>query len=86
MLIFTSIVAFAIIILLLVFMLLIALPLYFHADRSGYPLPWLEPSGVEQEAVRTQLHTAIGDKPPGGVVLVSFDYTPAQEGEIIGRF
>ena len=66
----------------LIFLLAISLPLFFHFDRGGYPFPWLEPSLDEQEAIRNRLQGALGDKLPGSVALVAFDYTPANEGEM----
>ncbi|RME46378.1 MAG: hypothetical protein D6796_09090, partial [Caldilineae bacterium] len=66
----------------LLFLLLLIVPLFIHYDRGGYPFPWLEPSPAEQEAIRTELQTAIGALPPEAVALVSFDYTPATEGEM----
>lgn len=65
-----------------VFLLIIAIPLFNHYDRGGFPFPWLEPSPIEQQAIRNRLQGVLGDKPPGSVALVSFDYTPATEGEM----
>jgi hypothetical protein len=64
------------------FLLIIAIPLFNHYDRGGFPFPWLEPSAIEQQAIRNRLQGVLGDKPPGSVALVSFDYTPATEGEM----
>ncbi len=65
-----------------VFLLIIVIPLFNHYDRGGFPFPWLEPSPIEQQAIRNRLQGVLGDKPPGSVALVSFDYTPATEGEM----
>jgi hypothetical protein len=66
----------------LLFVILIAIPLFIHYERGEYPSPWLDPSPDEQEAIRTELQYAISNKPPGSIALVSFDYTPATEGEM----
>ena len=66
----------------LIFLLAISLPLFIHSDQGGYPVPWLIPFLDEQEVIRNRLQGALGDKLPGSVALVAFDYTPATEGEM----
>ncbi len=66
----------------LLFLALIAIPLFAHYDRGGYPYPWLEPSPIQQQDVRQELQNAIVSQPPDSIALVSFDYTPATAGEM----
>ncbi|HEY84808.1 MAG TPA: hypothetical protein G4N96_06830, partial [Chloroflexi bacterium] len=66
----------------LLFLALIAIPLFAHYDRGGYPYPWLEPSPIQQQDVRQELQNAIASQPPDSIALVSFDYTPSTAGEM----
>ncbi|MEM7028374.1 MAG: hypothetical protein AAF629_02190 [Chloroflexota bacterium] len=66
----------------LAFMIILALPLFYHFDRGGIPFPWLEASQDEQVNVRNQLQSVVSDKLPGSIALVSFDYTAAHDGEM----
>lgn len=65
-----------------IFLLLIAFPLFTHYDRGGYPFPWLEPSLAAQEEIQAQLQSVVGIHPPESIALVAFDYSPAFEGEM----
>ncbi len=61
---------------------IIAVPLFSHFNQGGYPFPWLKPSSASEEAVRAEVQTVVGSQLPNAVALVSFDYTPATEGEM----
>ncbi len=66
----------------LIFVLLLAFPLFVHRTYQGYLLPWLLPDIRQQQLIRDEMQEAIITKPPNSVALVSFDYTPGTAGEM----
>ena len=66
----------------ILFLTVISIPLFVHYDRGGYSEPWLVPSPDEQQDLQNRMQSVLIDQLPGSIVLVSFDYTPATEGEM----
>ncbi len=66
----------------LIFVLLLAFPLFVHRTYQGYLLPWLLPDIRQQQLIRDEMQEAIITKPPNSVALVSFDYTSGTAGEM----
>jgi len=76
----------------LLFIILIAIPLIPGLQRlteTGQAAPWTEPTGALGDVLDKQRREMIGSElgvvdlqQPGSVALVSFDYTPATQGEM----